>query len=75
METEVIITSERKLFLELQKFSLASNLSLHKIGIMAVNDAHLARRLKGGHTLTVRNMDKIYRFMNEYRSENVINTS
>lgn len=68
-------STREKLLGRIVQFQSETNLSDRAIGLQIQNNSKLLKNLRGGTDITTETMDKIDRFMNEYRSENVINTS
>ncbi len=55
-----------------QEFPIMSD---HRFGVCSVNNHKIVKRIREGGDLRTDTIDRIYTYMNEYRSENVVNTS
>lgn len=56
-----------ELLAEIRTFLAAHDMSPTAFGLQAVNDGHFVHDLEGGAGITARRIDRVRRFMREYR--------
>ena len=58
-----------ELMSEIEAFLADTGMAATKLGLTAVNDSHLVKRLRQGHSVTLKTADKVRDYMAEVRSQ------